>query len=78
MSRSHPMQLTVLFRVLLKGRYDLVLIGSDSPIDHKMFEFDETEWVVVVVVEINIEGAPPGPAQSRAVPRRETVTPAIV
>lgn len=30
MSRSHPMQLTVLFRVPLEGRYNLVLIGSNA------------------------------------------------
>lgn len=62
MSRSHPMQLTVLFRVPLEGRYQTPLIGSVGPIDHKMFEFDETEWMDVVVVEINVKGialAPP-------------------
>lgn len=44
------MQLTVLFRVPLEGRYKVALIGPVGPIDHKMFESDETEWMVVVVV----------------------------
>lgn len=36
----------------------MALIGPVGPIDHEMFESDETEWMVVVVVEINIEGVP--------------------
>lgn len=36
----------------------MALIGPVGPIDHKMFESDETEWMVVVVVEINVEEVP--------------------
>ena len=52
------MQLAVLFRVPLAGRHSLASIGCVAPIDRKMFELDETEWMAVVVVEINVEGVP--------------------
>jgi hypothetical protein len=41
----------------------MALIGPVGPIVYKMFESDETEWMVVVVVEINVEGVPPGRSQ---------------
>ena len=41
----------------------MALIGPVGPIDHKMFESGETEWMVLIVVKINVEGVSPGCSQ---------------